>query len=42
MIWIAPAEKDDATTTLEKRLWASTDEFRANSRLKAQECSGPM
>jgi len=31
MQWIAPSEKDTATTTLEKRLWDSADQFRANS-----------
>ncbi len=42
MQWIAPAEKDTAATTLEKRLWDSADQFRANSGLKAQEYSGPI
>ena len=36
MTWIAPTEKDTVTETLEKRLWASADQFRANSGLKAQ------
>jgi type I restriction enzyme M protein len=40
--WIAPFEKDTATATLEKRLWAAADQFRANSGLKAQEYSGPI
>jgi len=40
MIWIAPSEKDDATATLEKRLWDAADQFRANSGLTAQEYSG--
>jgi type I restriction enzyme M protein len=40
--WIAPSEKDAATTTLEKRLWDAADQFRANSGLKAQEYSGPI
>ena len=35
MLWIAPPEKDTATTTLEKRLW--DDQFRANSGLRSQE-----
>ena len=35
MQWIAPAEKDSATTTLEKRLWDAVDQFRANSELTA-------
>ncbi|MBX3733959.1 MAG: SAM-dependent DNA methyltransferase [Verrucomicrobiae bacterium] len=42
MHWIAPTEKDTAGATLEKRLWASADQFRANSGLKAQEYSGPI
>ena len=42
MIWVAPSEKDTATDTLEKRLWDSADQFRANSGLKAQEYSGPI
>ena len=42
MHWIAPSEKDNATDTLEKRLWDSADQFRANSGLKAQEYSGPI
>ncbi len=42
MRWIAPPEKDTATTTLEKRLWDTADQFRANSGLKAQEYSGPL
>jgi type I restriction enzyme M protein len=42
MYWIAPSEKDSATTSLEKRLWDAADQFRANSGLKAQEYSGPI
>ncbi len=42
MHWIAPSEKDAATTSLEKRLWDAADQFRANSGLKAQEYSGPI
>ena len=42
MHWIAPAEKDTATATLEKSLWDAADQFRANSGLKAQEYSGPI
>jgi type I restriction enzyme M protein len=40
--WIAPAEKDSATSSLEKNLWGAADQFRANSGLKAQEYSGPI
>ncbi len=42
MHWIAPTEKDTASTSLEKRLWDAADQFRANSGLKAQEYSGPI
>jgi hypothetical protein len=35
MIWIAPSEKDVATGTLEKRLWDTADQFRANSTIKS-------
>ena len=33
MKWIAPSEKDPASTSLEKRLWDAADQFRANSGL---------
>ncbi len=42
MIWIAPSEKDTATDTLEKRLWAAADQFRANSGLSAAQYSQPV
>jgi type I restriction enzyme M protein len=42
MQWIAPSEKDAATSSLENRLWDAADQFRANSGLKAQEYSGPI
>jgi len=42
MRWVAPSEKDTANETLEKRLWAAADQFRANSGLKAGEYSGPV
>ena len=41
MLWIAPSEKDTATDTLEKRLWAAADQFRANSGLSAAQYSQP-
>jgi len=41
MHWIAPAEKDAATATLEKRLWDAADQFRANSGLTAAQYSQP-
>ena len=37
MIWIAPSERVTDSATLEKRLWDSADQFRANSGLKSQE-----
>lgn len=37
MHWIAPSEKDTATDTPEKRLWAAADQLRANSGLKASQ-----
>jgi type I restriction enzyme M protein len=42
LIWIAPAEKDTASASLEKRLWEAADQFRANSDLKPQQYSGPL
>ncbi|MCC6348794.1 MAG: SAM-dependent DNA methyltransferase [Candidatus Eisenbacteria bacterium] len=42
MHWVGPAAKEDASATLEKRLWDAADQFRANSGLKAQEYSGPI
>ena len=42
MQWIAPPEKDLATDTLEKRLWAAADQFRANSGLSAAQYSQPV
>jgi len=42
MNWIAPSEKDTAAASLEKNLWDTADQFRANSGLKAQEYSGPI
>ena len=42
MQWIAPQEKDLANETLEKRLWAAADQFRANSGLTAQQYSAPV
>ena len=42
MRWIAPTEKDTANQTLEKRLWAAADQFRANSGLKAEQYSTPV
>ena len=39
MRWVAPTEKDTANQTLEKRLWAAADQFRANSGLNAAQQS---
>lgn len=40
--WIAPVEKDVETETLEKRLWAASDELRANSGLTSAQYSQPV
>ena len=42
MLWIAPSEKDTLNSALEKRLWDTADQFRANSGLKSQEYSPPV
>src|ERR1051325_6258498 len=42
MHWIAPSERDTANNTLEKRLWAATDQLRANSGLNAAQYSQPV
>jgi type I restriction enzyme M protein len=42
LLSVIPSEKDATTDTLEKRLWAAADQFRANSGLKPQEYSGPI
>jgi type I restriction enzyme M protein len=42
MQWVAPTSKDISTSTLEKNLWDTADQFRANSGLKPQEYSGPI
>ena len=42
MHWTAPSEKDTANDTLEKRLWAAADQFRANSGLSAAQYSQPV
>ena len=42
MRWVAPAEKDAATDTVERRRWESADQFRANSGLKAGQYSTPL
>ena len=42
MQWIAQSERDAASASLEKRLWDTADQFRANSGLKAQEYSSPI
>src|SRR5207247_2802404 len=42
MQWIAASEKDKATDTLEKRLWAAADQLRANSGLTSAQYSQPV
>ncbi len=42
MQWIAPSEKDTGTGTLENRLWAAADQFRANSGLTSAQYSQPV
>jgi type I restriction enzyme M protein len=42
MIWVAPSEKDHDNETLEKRLWATADQLRANSGLTSQQYSQPV
>jgi hypothetical protein len=42
MQWIAPPGKDSASDTLEKRLWDTADQFRANSGLSAAQYSQPI
>ena len=40
MQWIAPSEKDTGNAALEKRLWDTADQFRANSGLKSHASTG--
>src|SRR3712207_3863994 len=42
MRWTAPATKDTASATLEKRLREADDELRANSGLTSAQCSQPV
>ena len=42
MIRVAPSEKGTANDTLEKRLRAAADQFRANSGLSAAQYSQPV
>ena len=37
-----PSERDSASDTLEKRLWNTADQFRANSGLTAAQYSAPV
>jgi type I restriction enzyme M protein len=39
---IAPTEKDSATDTLEKRLWAAADPLRANSGVETWAHCDPI
>ena len=40
--WVADSGKEEATQTLENRLWDAADQFRANSGLKSQEYLKPV
>ena len=42
MHWVAPTEKDATASTLERRLWNLSDQFRANSGPKAKEYSSTV
>lgn len=42
MIWTAPSEKDLATDTLEKRLWAAANQLWAGAGLKQSDYSEPI
>ena len=42
MHWIAPSEKDTDNAALEKRLWDTADQFRANSGLTSAQYSQPV
>ena len=42
MLWIAPTEKDLATDTLEKRLWAAANQLWAGAGLKQSDYSEPI
>lgn len=42
MQWVAAAEKDTATNTLERRLWDAADQLRANSGLTSAQYSTPV
>jgi hypothetical protein len=42
MLWVAPAEKDTGTGTLEDRLWKAADQLRAHSGLTSAQYSQPV
>lgn len=42
MQWIAPSEKDTATDTLERRLWAAANQLWAGAGLKQSDYSEPI
>lgn len=42
MRWIAPPEKDQASTALERSLWQAADHLRANSGLTPQQYAVPI
>jgi len=41
MRWVAASERDIVNETMQKRLWATADQFRANSRRKFGQYSTP-
>ena len=42
MRWVAPAEKNTAAETLERRLWEAADQLRANSGLTSAKYGPPV
>jgi type I restriction enzyme M protein len=42
MKWVAPSEKNEAQSILEKRLWNAADQLRANSGLTSAQYSQPV
>lgn len=42
MKWVAPTEKNEAQSALEKRLWDAADQLRANSKLTSAQYSQPV
>src|SRR2546427_6739356 len=42
MRWVAATDRDTTSDTLEKRLWATADQLRANSGLTSAQYSQPV